>query len=172
MFKVAWGFWLRTRCRLSELLGSLWPMHVLRPQMKVCLLTGANPGHSYTVKSPSSFSSSVDAPESGILGSSLLLQRSNTQRHTVIGYWTVVSGWTRQRDTTGLTSPGRASAASGAGNGTSAHSGPASCLQAKKASKVPIKMQQKPYSWHFLTAEAFLLSGLLMVNRLGAFHTY
>lgn len=34
-------------------------------------LTGARPGHSYTVKSPSSFSSSVDAPESGTLGSFL-----------------------------------------------------------------------------------------------------
>lgn len=45
------------------------------------LLTGANPGHSYTVKSPSSFSSSVDAPESGTFGSSLCLQRSHTQRH-------------------------------------------------------------------------------------------
>lgn len=37
------------------------------------LLTGAKPGHSYTVKSPSSFSSSVDAPESGTLCSSLCL---------------------------------------------------------------------------------------------------
>lgn len=38
-------------------------------------LTGASPGHSYTVKSPSSFSSSVEAPELGTLGSSLCLQK-------------------------------------------------------------------------------------------------
>lgn len=50
------------------------------------LLTGANPGHSYTVKSPSSFSSSVDAPESGTFGSSLCLQMSHTHTHTVIKY--------------------------------------------------------------------------------------
>ena len=48
------------------------------------LLTGASPGHSYTVKSPSSFSSSVEAPESGTLGSSLCLQRSHTNTHTDI----------------------------------------------------------------------------------------
>lgn len=43
-------------------------------------LTGASPGHSYTVKSPSSFSSSVDAPESGTLGSSLCLQKVTGRR--------------------------------------------------------------------------------------------
>lgn len=41
------------------------------------LLTGASPGHSYTVKSPSSFSSSVEAAESGTLGSTLCLRRTH-----------------------------------------------------------------------------------------------
>lgn len=35
--------------------------------------TGASPGHSYTVKSPSSFSSSDVAPDSDTLGSALSL---------------------------------------------------------------------------------------------------
>lgn len=43
-------------------------------------LTGASPGHSYTVKSPSSFSSSVEAPESGTLGSSLCLKKITAVR--------------------------------------------------------------------------------------------
>lgn len=40
----------------------------------ICHLTGASPGHSYTVKSPSSVSSSEVAPESGILHSFLCLK--------------------------------------------------------------------------------------------------
>lgn len=47
----------------------------------VCLsLTGANPGHSYTVKSPSSFSSSDVATESGTFGSSRCLKDKEKQR--------------------------------------------------------------------------------------------
>lgn len=42
----------------------------------ICHLTGASPGHSYTVKSPSSVSSSEVAPESGILHSFLCLKES------------------------------------------------------------------------------------------------
>jgi len=41
--------------------------------------TGASPGHSYTVKSPSSFSSSDEA-ESGSLGSSLCLEEEDAER--------------------------------------------------------------------------------------------
>lgn len=39
--------------------------------------TGASPGHSYTVKSPSSFSSSDVAPDSETLGSDLFLWPKN-----------------------------------------------------------------------------------------------
>ncbi len=41
--------------------------------MQKCLHTGASPGHSYTVKSPTSFSSSDVAPDSETLGSALCL---------------------------------------------------------------------------------------------------
>lgn len=43
------------------------------------VLTGASPGHSYTVKSPSSFSSSDDA-DSGARLSSLCLQQAGQER--------------------------------------------------------------------------------------------
>lgn len=136
-------------------------------------LTGANPGHSYTVKSPSSFSSSVVAPELGTLDSSLCLQRSHTKTHShdnadwkrpkgrgemrgrrrhrcsgqmsVSGLW----GW--------LTFPGRASAASGAGSGTSGHCGPASCPQAAARGRRDMTQSMiiqphvaRLFSWHLL----------------------
>lgn len=107
--------------------------------------TGARPGHSYTVKSPSSFSSSEEM-DSSSLGGSLCLNEgriagsSPRPPGTEVGTQHTPGGqaghrgcicmcscrWVGQL----LTAPGTASAASGAGNGTSPRYAPASGPQA------------------------------------------
>lgn len=78
------------------------------------------------MKSPSSFSSSVDAPESGTLGSSLCLQKVRVIKSEKFREGKEVdAGWGT------LTSPWREPAASGAGSGTSGHCGPTFCPQAE-----------------------------------------
>ena len=150
------------------------------------LLTGASPGHSYTVKSPSSFSSSVEAPESGTLGSSLCLQRSHTHKHTHKSWnrttqtqrgregrrgegqgagdrythgkatWTCLHrGW--------LTSPGKASAVSGAGSGTFEHCGPTSCPQAGTQGGAE-------GTWEITGIHSYLLTLLSWHSRVSAAH--
>ncbi len=54
--------------------------HIQNYLYKHIALTGASPGHSYTVKSPSSFSSSEVAPDSGILESFRCLHNNKTQK--------------------------------------------------------------------------------------------
>lgn len=80
----------------------------------------------------------------------------DTWKRRVIQYSTEIRWWggglagqggrsTKQRlNRQWLTFPGRASAASGAGSGTSAHCGPASCPQARRQQK------NQPDSWPFL----------------------
>lgn len=100
------------------------------------VLTGANPGHSYTVKSPSSFSSSDVTAESECFSSSLFLKKINKIYYRPVPYWKAFPNKHILNEISrALTSPWISSVASDVGNGTSEHSEPISYLQAEKQTK-------------------------------------